>query len=172
MLTRAVRASAIAGLVLLLAAQTAAASTPGRVRATVSNPFASCTIGSGSHVFGTVNYANAEDEPQLAVKPTNGRNIIGVVQQDRWNDGGAHGVVAMVSKDGGATYRVVALPFSSCAPGGADYERASDPWVSFGPDGTAYAVGLAFDESTSRNAVTAATSSDGGETWGNLREIA
>ena len=147
------RATAIAGIALLFVAQTAAAATPTRVRATTSNPFASCTIGSGPPEWGTVNYLNAEVEPDVAVNPTNPRNIIGVVQQDRWNDGGAHGLVAMYSKDGGATYKVVPLPFSSCAPNGLNYERASDPWVSFGPDGTAYAVGLVFDENTNRNGI-------------------
>src|SRR5439155_27093541 len=41
-------------------------------------------------------------------------------------------------------------------------------WVSIGPDGTAYTNAIAFDRSTNRNAVAAATSTDGGRTWGNL----
>lgn len=169
--TKIVRAAAIAGFALVFATQTAAAATPSRVLATTSNPFAGCTIGSGPPEWGTVNYPNAEVEPMVAVNPQNHRNIIGVAQQDRWNDGGAHGLVAMYSKDGGNSFHVVPLPFSSCAPGGLPYERASDPWVSFGPDGTAYAVSISFDENTQRGDVAAATSTDGGKTWGNLTEL-
>jgi hypothetical protein len=164
------RATVIAGIALVFAAQTVTAATA-KVLATVSNPYHGCTIGSGPPEWGTVNYPNAEVEPMVAVNPANQRNIIGVVQQDRWNDGGAHGLVAMWSKDGGQTFHVVPLPFSSCAPGGLNYERASDPWVSIGPDGTAYAVGLSFDENTTRGAISAVTSTDGGKTWGNLTEL-
>ena len=55
--------------------------------------------------------------------------------------------------------------------GGPSYERASDPWVSFGPDGTAYAVSISFNQSNNNNAVLAATSTDGGKTWKNLSTI-
>ena len=164
------RAMLVAALGLVFAAQTAAAATP-RVLATTTNPYADCTIGAGPPEWGTVNYLNAEVEPMVAVNPHNHRNIIGVVQQDRWNDGGAHGDVAMWSKDGGSSFHVVPLPFSECAPGGLSYERASDPWVSIGPDGTAYAVGLSFDENSSRGAIGAVTSTDGGKTWANLAEL-
>jgi hypothetical protein len=170
-LSTVVRAAVVAGFALMFAAQTAAAATPARVRVTTSNPYANCTIGSGPPEWGTVNYPGAEVEPMVAVNPANQRNIIGVVQQDRWNDGGAHGLVAFSSKDGGATFKVVPLPFSSCAPNGLPYERASDPWVSVGPDGTAYAVGLSFDENSTRNAIGAATSTDGGRTWKHVTAI-
>ncbi len=130
-----------------------------------TSPYTDCTIG----VPGT-NYLNAEVEPYVAVNPANTSNIIGVWQQDRWDNGGAHGLVAGFSFDGGATWKETTLPFSACA-GGLGYERASDPWVSFGPDGRAYTVSLSFDQSDNRNAVAAATSSDGGLTWHNLTTI-
>ena len=41
----------------------------------------------------SVNYPNTELEPFMAVNPVN-EHIIGVYQQDRWSDGGAHGLVA------------------------------------------------------------------------------
>ncbi len=169
---RLLRAALVSVLAMLFAAQVATAADPlqPNVIATPSNPYSSCTIGSGGP--DTLNYTNAEVEPQVAVNPADTTNVIGVVQQDRWNDGGAHGLVAMVSHDGARSFHVVALPFSSCAPGGLPYERASDPWVSFGPDGTAYTVSISFDENSARNDVAAATSTDGGETWGNLTEIA
>ncbi len=129
------------------------------------SPFASCTIGGPG-----TNYVNAEVEPYVAVNPTNLNNIIGVWQQDRWNNGGAHGLVAGFSFDGGSTWGETPLPFSACA-NGLGYERASDPWVSIGPDGTAYTVSISFNQSNNSNAVAAAVSKDGGTTWANLSVI-
>lgn len=131
------------------------------------SPYASCSNGAQS---GT-NYVNAEVEPYVAVNPTNPKNIIGAWQQDRWSNGGAHGLVAGFSFDGGKTWGETPQPFSQCAPGGLPYERASDPWVSFGPDGTAYSVSISFDNTDNKNAVGAATSTDGGKTWGNLQSL-
>jgi hypothetical protein len=87
-IARDFRAAAIAVIPALLAVQAVqAASLPSPdVVATTSNPYASCTVGSGGS--GTTNYLNAEVEPQIAVNPANNSNVIGVVQQDRWNDGG------------------------------------------------------------------------------------
>jgi BNR repeat-like domain len=116
------------------------------------------------------NYQNAEVEPWVAVNPANSQNIIGVWQQDRWSNGGAHGLVAGFSFDGGQTWGETTLPFSACA-NGLGYERASDPWVSIGPDGTAYTVSISFNDSNNNNAVAAATSRDGGQTWRNLSVI-
>jgi len=128
----------------------------------VSRPsvFFSCNIGGPGK-----NYVNAEVEPWIAANPGNPSALIGVWQQDRWDNGGAHGLVASSSFDGGYTWGTpTALPFSACA-GGTDYERASDPWVSIGPDGTAYAVSISFNQSNNSNAVLASVSKDGGLTW-------
>jgi hypothetical protein len=132
------------------------------------SPYATCTAGATP---GSINYVNAEVEPWVAVNPANPANIIGAWQQDRWSDGGAHGLVAGFSFDGGATWGETTLPFSACARGGLDYERASDPWVSIGPDGTAYAISISFNASNNNNAVAAATSTNGGRSWRNLRVI-
>ena len=59
------------------------------------SPYASC---SNAGQPGT-NFLNAEVEPQVAVNPTNSQNIVGVFQQDRWSNGGAHGLVAGFSSD-------------------------------------------------------------------------
>jgi hypothetical protein len=146
------------------------------------SPYASC-LNAGEP--GT-NFVNAEVEPYVAVNPatvgTSNVNIVGVWQQDRWNNGGAHGLVAGFSTDGGATWGETTLPFSVCAPNaildpftGAPYDRASDPWVSIGPDGTAYSVGLLATNNTisgnNDTGVATVTSSDGGKTWGNQRLI-
>ncbi len=173
-------------MIALLAAL--ATSTAGLVYAqptlvTVSgpSPYAGC---SNAGQPGT-NYVNAEVEPYVAANPHLAGNIVGVWQQDRWNNGGAHGLVAGFSFDGGATWGETTLPFSVCAPNaildpftGAPYNRASDPWVSIGPDGTAYAIGLLATNSTGGTAsgtndtgVATVTSSNGGKTWGNARLI-
>ncbi len=139
-----------------------------------TDPYAGCSIAGNP---GT-NYPDAEVEPWVSVNPANPNNIIGVWQQDRWNNGGARGLVAGFSLNGGKSWSESTLPFSLCAPGaildpftGTPYDRASDPWVSIGPDGTAYTVGLLATESTvsgnNDTGVAAATSGNGGKTWGN-----
>src|SRR5438552_6828968 len=72
------------------------------VAVTVSgpSPYASC---SNAGQPGT-NYVNAEVEPWVAANPANSSNLIGVWQQDRWSNGGAHGLVAGFSPDGGTTW--------------------------------------------------------------------
>ncbi|MDP5225925.1 MULTISPECIES: sialidase family protein [Arthrobacter] len=128
-----------------------------------ANPLSACTLGAAP---GAINYLNAEVEPWVAVNPADPANIIGAWQQDRWSDGGAHGLVAGYSKDGGVTWHETPQPFSACAPGGPSrYDRASDPWVSIGPDGTAYSVSISFQGVGYDNAVLASTSRDGGATW-------
>ncbi len=141
------------------------------------SPYSSC---SNTGQPGT-NYLNAEVEPWVSVNPANPKNIIGVWQQDRWSNGGAHGLVAGFSTNGGASWGETTLPFSTCAPHaildpftGSPYNRASDPWVSIGPDGTAYSVGLLATNSTGGTAsgtndtgVATVTSSNGGKTWVN-----
>jgi hypothetical protein len=155
----------------------AAASSPTTVSG--ADPYSSC---SNAGQPGT-NYPDAEVEPQVAVNPANSANIVGAWQQDRWSNGGARGLVAASSSDGGVSWAQAMLPFSVCAPSaindpftGAPYNRASDPWVSIGPDGTAYVVGLLATNSnggvaagTNDTGVATATSRDGGQKWGNVR---
>jgi hypothetical protein len=130
------------------------------------SPFAGCTVGSAP---GSVLYPNAEEEPWVDVNPTNSSNLIAVWQQDRWSDGGAHGLVTAVSHNGGTSWTRTFPHFSTCAGGttenGGAYDRSSDPWVSFGPDGTAYQVSLSFNATNNANAVLASRSTDGGDTW-------
>ena len=168
---------------VLATAGTAVAAT-GTPLVTVSStdPYAGCSNAGQS---GTVT-VDAEVEPQVAVNPHTAGNIIGAWQQDRWSNGGAHGLLAGFSTDGGKTWGESQLPFSGCVTGsnpvldpftGTPYNRASDPWVSIGPDGTAYAVSLSATESTvsgggnNDTGVAAATSTNGGQTWGNARLI-
>src|SRR5437763_12018748 len=74
------------------------------------SPFASCDI-SGFLIPGETNYVNTELEPWVAVNPTDSSNIIGVYQQDRYTFGGARGLGAAVSHDGGATWSATYPPF-------------------------------------------------------------
>ena len=134
------------------------------VLASGPSPFASCAIGGPG-----TNYPNTEIEPWVDVNPTNPNNIIGVFQQDRWSNGGAHGLVATVSHDGGATWTESWAHFSLCSGGnasnGGDFERASDPWVSFAPNGHAYQIAITFNASNGTNGVLVSKSTNGGDTW-------
>ncbi|MDR3385977.1 MAG: sialidase family protein [Rudaea sp.] len=122
---------------------------------------------------GTV-YPNAEVEPYLAIDPLNPQHLIGVWQQDRWSTGGARGIIAGVSNDGGKSWTQHAMPMSRCGGGnainGGDFERASNAWVTIAPDGTANMIALAFNGQLlapgSLSAVLSSRSSDGGANWG------
>src|SRR5881397_1755894 len=139
-----------------------------------NSPFASCDI-SAFLIPGEINYVNSELEPQVAVNPTNPLNIIGVYQQDRYTFGGARGLGAAVSHDGGATWHATHPAFSTCAGGtaanGGNFQRASDPWVTFSPNGHAYFISLSFTfigpTSTTGSGVLVSKSTDGGDHWSN-----
>jgi hypothetical protein len=128
------------------------------------SPFAACTVGSAGP--DSVVYPNTEVEPNVAVNPTNSNNIIGVFQQDRWNDGGARGLVAARSSNGGASWTSNFAAFSECSGGDPDYDRTTDPWVSFDAGGRAYQIALSIDSAAlNLSAVLASTSTNGGASW-------
>ena len=161
-------AGALAAVVVMTAGTAGAAPADRQVsQVTGADPYASCTIGAES---GT-NYPGTVVEPSVAVNPLSHDQFIGLFQQDRWSDGGARGIGEVYSNDGGRHVREAPMPFSACAPGGQNYERASDPWVSFGPDGTAYADALNFDQKDANQGVGAAVSHDGGRTWQHVTEL-
>jgi hypothetical protein len=169
----------LAGLVVAAVVAGVAAATSPVVVSGDPSPFATqaCSAidkAQTDQVQGIYTYLNSEVEPQLAVDPANGSHLVGAWQQDRWNDGGANGLVSAYSTDGGSSWTEVALPFSSCyGAGGLDYQRASDPWVSIGPgcpagtncSSTVYAIAIPFDETSRRTAVAASVSYDGGASW-------
>ena len=170
---RAAVALAVFSILLPVAAASAGPyGTVSESQASSVSPFASCDI--SAFLFpGEVNWVNSELEPWVAVNPTNPSNVIGVYQQDRYTFGGARGLAASVSHDGGATWNVTYPHFSSCAGGTAanhgDYQRASDPWVTFSPNGDAYFISLSLsfvgDASQTGSGVLVSKSTDGGDTW-------
>jgi hypothetical protein len=128
------------------------------------SPFSSCTVGGP----GTI-YVNAEVEPWIAVNPTNALNRVAVYQQDRWSNGGAHGLVTAVTHNGGTTWLQTFAHFSTCAGGtvanGGDFDRASDPWVTFAANGDVYQISLSASADLLTSAVLVSKSTNGGDTW-------
>jgi hypothetical protein len=123
---------------------------------------------------GQVNYKDTEVEPLVAVNPTNPDNVIGVYQEDRWSDGGAHGLVAARSLDGGAAYDAPSwAEFSSCSIHNKDdgteeqLPRATDPWITFDKGGRAYQIGLSITDGNlaGENAISSSVSDNGGMSW-------
>jgi hypothetical protein len=117
-------------------------------------------------------YLNSEVEPWVAVKPgTN--DLVGAWQQDRWDDGGARGLVTAYSTDGGANWSAPnTTTYSSLCTGGdgdngGDFERATDPWVTVAPDGTVYLMSLSLNNpnTSADHAMLVMRSTDGGATW-------
>ena len=151
--------------------------TPGAlVQASGTSPFLSCTADAIGSQSGTV-YLNSEVEPWIDVNRTNTDNVVGIFQQDRWSNGGARGLVAGVSLNGGASFTLVPIPkVSVCSGGtaanGGNYQRATDPWVSFGPTGNLYQLSLSFNDVSPPftaedfdHALLASRSTNGGLTW-------
>jgi hypothetical protein len=99
------------------------------------------------------------------VDPVNPDHLIGVWQQDRWQDGGSSGLMSAVSMDHGKTWASSYARFSNCS-GLPAYNRASDPWVTISPSGKAFQISLSLADSNTTSAVLVSQSTDGGFTWG------
>jgi hypothetical protein len=151
--------------------------TPGPlVQVSGTSPFLGCTADTIGSQSGTV-FLNSEVEPWIDVNRTNTSNLVGIWQQDRWSNGGARGLVAGVSLDGGTSWSSVTIPkVTLCSGGtaanGGNYQRATDPWVTFGPGGHLYQLSLSFNDVAPPfttedfdHALLASTSTDGGQTW-------
>ena len=151
--------------------------TPGPlVQVSGTSPFLSCTADAIGSQSGTVSL-NSEVEPWSDVNRTNTSNVVGIFQQDRWSNGGARGLVAGVSTNGGASFTLVPIPkVTVCSGGtaanGGNYQRATDPWVSFGPSGNLYQLSLSFNDVSPPftaedfdHALLASRSTNGGLTW-------
>lgn len=163
---------------MLAAAPAATVASPGTfilsapVLASSASPFETCTVGDApGAVPPSIVYPHTEVEPFVAVNPTNPNNVIGNYQQDRWSDGGARGLVASRSFDGGLSWAQNWAEFSVCSDSGATpytspFNRATDPWVSFDSAGRAYQISLGIDSiSFNLSGIEVSTSTDGGATW-------
>lgn len=160
---RAFATSATVALVVTTSVAVPARAGSSPVPVSGPSPYADCDA---PLLHGERTYVNAEVEPWIAVDPSDAKHLVGAWQQDRHSvGGGASGLMSAVSTDHGRTWDRTTLPFSRCAPGGLHLERTSDPWVSFGPDGTVYAISIAWNISNGRNVVASASSADGGMTW-------
>jgi hypothetical protein len=163
----AVSATLVALIVGAAPASAATDASSGLIATSGVSPFASCTADNlaAQVAQGSVNYPNSEVEPWLDVNPKDASNLVGAYQQDRWNDGGSRGIVASVTKDGGATWTQVPIPGVSKCEGGS-FDRATDPWLSFGPDGTLWLVSQVFNVFDGKTGMLVSKSTDGGLTWG------
>jgi hypothetical protein len=148
------------GFILAVASVAGAVTVAPLTQVSGLSPFSACP---GGPTAGGTNYPNSEIEPSVAVNPLNTSNIVGAFQQDRWSNGGAHGLVSGSSTDGGLSWAESTAAFSACE--GGSYDRASDPWVSIGPDGKAYWVSLSVSANELTSAVQASTSTDDGASW-------
>ena len=172
------------GGVIVLVAGTAVAGastlTAGAVVRVPDNPLGGnpvCAALVAQHTaLGSTNFPDAEVEPMVAVDPTNPLHLIGSVQQDRWNDGGANGLTNVVSTNGGASWGLAAgqPQFTTCAgatPGSPGFfDRGTDPWVTFSADGrVAYSISDSFNANGpgfgGASAILVSRSVDGGNHW-------
>jgi hypothetical protein len=157
------------GLIVLVAPSASAG--PGtagpNIKVSGASPFAGCTADAGQ--TGT-NFLNSEVEPSIAVSAVDrsGDGVpdrIGAYQQDRWDNGGARGIVASVFQ-AGAWHQVVIPGVSTCS--GGTFHRGTDPWVTIAPNGDAYVQTLTFQDfpTFSTSIIYVNKSTDGGLTWG------
>ena len=129
--------------------------------------------GCSAPAVGGVSYPGAEVEPNLAVNPTNPDNVIEVYQQDRWSNGGAHGLWTSVTSTGTNSKpnwkAVSAAPAFDVCTGNSTYDRASDPWVTFAPSGNAYQIAISFSlipgAFSGPSGVLVSKSTNGGSSW-------
>lgn len=130
--------------------------------------FTFCTVDHVSQQPGN-NYPSTSIEPNLAINPANPKNILVVVQHDRWSNGGSRGLRANASLNGGKSFTHDNTPnITQCQNG--PWPRASDPWAAFAPDGTAYFSSLVTEELTDpnlfgHNGQTVSQSINGGVAW-------
>jgi hypothetical protein len=167
----ALGAAALAAATVAASASAAPLTVTPPTRISTPTPFSPGCGGptEGSFPGANFNYPNSAVEPWLAVNPTNPNDLAGFWQQDRWSDGGAHGLRAAVSHDGGTSFAYSEPHFSICAGGtaanGGDFGRSSDPWLSWAPNGDLWSISLSVDRTTTRNAVLAARMAHGTTSW-------
>jgi hypothetical protein len=101
----------------------------------------------------------------VAIDPANPDVMTAVAQQGRYIDGGSADPGYATTHNGGRTWTHGNLPLLTEAVGGT-FQRASDAAVAFGPDGSAYAQTIPFDQTDARSGVAVQRSVNGGRTFG------
>ena len=171
-------AAVAVGALALVGAPTASAgpfTAEDTVQVSGNSPIPESCLGDENAPDTSENTFNSEVEPYVTVDPSDPLHLVGAWQQDRWNDGGARGLVTATSFDGGQNWSLNADTKSSICTGGTaanggDFERASDPWTAISPDGTTYLMSLSVDTNPGGfgihpNAMIVMRSEDGGVTW-------
>jgi hypothetical protein len=139
------------------------------------------SAGCSGHDEPGTNVQNSEVEPWISVNPADPASMAGAWQQDRWSNGGAHGLLVGHTENGGASWASSYALFSRCAllaaglsrddasQPGHFFDRATDPWVDFGPSGVLHQIsdslnvtGPGFGDGT---AILYSRSTDKGATW-------
>jgi hypothetical protein len=169
----------ILGAAALVASPAMGAVSP-LVQVTGASPFAVGCAGSGHDTTGTL-FEQGEVEPWVAVDPANPSHVAGSWQQDRWSDGGSHGLAASTSLSGGAAWNGTTFAdFSRCPlfahygdadaqDPGREFDRGSDPWVSWGTGSRLHQIALTVSQPSvglGLNAgILVSHSDDFGATW-------
>ena len=131
----------------------------------ISGPSALTTCSDGASPDFASAYDHAEVEPQVAVDPTDPREITGVAQQDRWPDGGARGLTSWMSGDGGSSWaKLPDVGWSACQGGPGRFGRVTDPWVSYDAGGNLYFIGQPIDSAALGVSAISVTTWDG-QSW-------
>jgi hypothetical protein len=180
MKTNSLRLAAVGLAVLAISGSTSAAAARDFTAATLvavsgPSPFADCTSDAVALQMGT-NFPDSAVEPSLTSNPLDPANIVGSWQQDRWSNGGARGLAAAVTYDGGSSWAIKPIPGITRCTGGI-FLRASDPWLSFGPTGDLYQVSLVFHtgntaDGLAHRAILVSKATDGGTTWSDPTAVA
>jgi hypothetical protein len=154
---RSVTVMAIGALMAIVVAASASAAVTTPVQVTGTSPFPPGCAGAGHDPTGHV-YEEGEVEPWVAVDPADPARIAGAWQQDRWSDGGSHGLAASSSLDGGANWLGETFAdFSRCPlfahygnpdaqDPGREFDRGSDPWVSWGAGSRLHQIALTVSQ--------------------------
>ncbi|MCP4628266.1 MAG: exo-alpha-sialidase [bacterium] len=163
-----------AGLMIVSCDQAGNSQEPAPLQISGDSPFDGCTADDPASQLGEV-FHDSEVEPWVAVNPRDPNHVVASWQQDRWSNGGARGLVAGVSFDGGRHWLEVPLPGLTPCTGGGEFIRASDPWLTFNPNGDIYHIallaGLSLIEliegrsETGRSAMVVQKSTSGGLSW-------
>jgi hypothetical protein len=144
------------------------------IQVTHGDPFANCTadnVAGQEAANGSTLFPNTSIEPSIAVDPTDFEKVLVVHQQDRWNDGGARGLVGVLSRtdDLDDWHNTIPPGVTQCT--GGTFVRASDPWISYANDGTAFFFSLTTNPAagtpfaSSRTGMLMSRSTDHGLSW-------